>query len=335
VSLVTRHTRWSLRSGFGAVAVGLAIGLATVGASLAGTAADRGTFTDPPGDAQGGPDLTDVIVYGDPMSGGISISVRANGYDRPADGLERGVYVWIDADGSYSTGDPDDGTEYGLTAWSDADGYWWNFRKWSGSSWEWVRPPHPTVTFRRSGDLLSWSVNKSDLGGSSRFSFYVLAGTWISAGQRQTIDLAPDGSGMWTYDLVPPPPPTVLLRLDAPKATPARLVAGRRATVTFVATFERHVTAWVVDPLDPSGGREEEMVMFVPVTSGRVTCDPTVAGKRIAHTESLTAGKATLSFTVPRAAKGKLVRVSVRITATDPDTGTTLTASRTAGFRVR
>jgi hypothetical protein len=45
-----------------------------------------------------------------------------------------------------------------------------------------------------------------------------------------------------------------------------------------------------------------------------MTCDPSVAGVVLKHTESFTNGKARLSFVVPRTAKGKPLKVKVKIT---------------------
>jgi hypothetical protein len=82
--------------------------------------------------------------------------------------------------------------------------------------------------------------------------------------------------------------------IGAAVLAPARPVAGARVTVTFPVTRS-------------DNGR--------PLTSGRMICDPSVAGKVIPHAESFRAGKARLSFVVPKTAKGKVVRVKVTITA--------------------
>ncbi len=51
-----------------------------------------------------------------------------------------------------------------------------------------------------------------------------------------------------------------------------------------------------------------------PLTTGKMICDPSVAGVMLKHAESFTNGKARLSFVVPKAAKGKLLKVKVKIT---------------------
>ena len=50
-----------------------------------------------------------------------------------------------------------------------------------------------------------------------------------------------------------------------------------------------------------------------PLTKGRMVCDPSVAGKLIKHTESFKAGKARLSFVVPKTAKGKQLKIKIKI----------------------
>ena len=50
-----------------------------------------------------------------------------------------------------------------------------------------------------------------------------------------------------------------------------------------------------------------------PLTSGRMSCDPSVEGKVIPHQESFRAGTARLALTVPFAAQGKTLRVKVTI----------------------
>ena len=52
---------------------------------------------------------------------------------------------------------------------------------------------------------------------------------------------------------------------------------------------------------------------------------PVVAGKTIAHAESFKAGKARLSFVVPKTAKGKLLKVKIAITASGQTAGRTYT----------
>jgi hypothetical protein len=82
--------------------------------------------------------------------------------------------------------------------------------------------------------------------------------------------------------------------IGAAVVKPLKAVAGKRLTVTFAVTRSDN---------------------GLPLTAGKMLCDPSVAGKVIPHVESFKAGKATLSFLVPEAAKGKQLKVKVTIKA--------------------
>ena len=51
-----------------------------------------------------------------------------------------------------------------------------------------------------------------------------------------------------------------------------------------------------------------------------MVCDPTVAGRLIKHTESFKAGKARLTFLVPKTAKGKQLKIKVKIVSGNQST---------------
>ena len=84
------------------------------------------------------------------------------------------------------------------------------------------------------------------------------------------------------------PPLVVRPVLGKPAAAPTKPVAGRRFTFTLPVT--RSDTG-------------------APLRTGKMDCEPSVAGKLLTHTDSFTAGKARLSFVVPKTAKGKLLKV--------------------------
>lgn len=108
--------------------------------------------------------------------------------------------------------------------------------------------------------------------------------------------------------IVPPPPVVVKPLIAKPVITPRQPVAGAQVVVTFAVTRS-------------DNGR--------PLTNGKMICDPSVKGTIITHAESFSAGKARLTFTVPRTAKHKLLTVKVAIRL-----GTAAT-TRTVTFRVR
>ena len=96
--------------------------------------------------------------------------------------------------------------------------------------------------------------------------------------------------------------------IGQPAKAPAQPLAGKRFTVSF--KVRRSDT-----------GR--------PLKAGKLSADPSVAGRIVPHTESFRAGTARVSFVVPATAAGKLLTVRVRITASGRS------AKRTATFRVR
>ncbi len=75
--------------------------------------------------------------------------------------------------------------------------------------------------------------------------------------------------------------------------------AGKRVTVTF------HVT------------RSDT---HKPLTNGKMTCDPTIRGKLLRHSEQFRKGLARLTFTIPKSAKGELLKVRVTIRAAGKST---------------
>ena len=327
-----------------ALLVGAVTALAATTASgiAAGVASPPpANFTDPSGDAQGGPDITSVVISGDPATRSITVTATATNFpSTTTDALIRVVSVWIDTDKNASTGDPEDGSEYLLQVVVTSAERWWAVGRWNGSTWE-DAPQTPPMSFLWRGDALSWTLNASNLGGASSFNFYVSAGTWDNNHTDVTLDTAPD-SGRWSYDLsgTPPPTPTpapspktVALKIDAPTTSPRLAVAGKRFTVSYRVYSETQETTTVIDV---AGGTKTATIKVLNLDpGGKMVCDPSAAGKVIPHTESYKTGTARLSFVVPKTAKGKLLKVTVKITTTDKETGTKLSASRIATFRVR
>jgi hypothetical protein len=253
------------------------------------------TFTDPAGDSNGAPDITTVAIGDDFETGTITLAVKAPGGPQTSDSV---LNVWFDVDKNPATGDQN-GNEF-ITA-VDMVGHW-GFWHWNGSDWE--SALSPTVHLGKDGETQVWSFNKTDLGGTAGFATYVVGA--VRGGGR---DRAPD-AGAWTYDLAtePPPPDLGTPMIGNPFTTPLNPIAGRRFTVSFWVTWSETTEA---------------------VTSGTMICNPTVAGKTLRHVESFKNGQARLSFTIPKSAKGKLLKVKLTISSGDRS------ATRVAKFRVR
>lgn len=163
------------------------------------------------------------------------------------------------------------------------------------------------------GGAVTLSFAKTDVGIDKGFEFWIGAAALAQMAEGPG-DEMPD-TGMFTYILTTPPPPAppapptvVKPVIGKPVATPKAAVAGKRFTVAFKVTRS------------DTGG---------PLTSGKMVCDPKVAGKVLRHAESFKAGVAKLSFVVPKTAKGKLMKVKVTIKAGKQS------ATKVATFRVK
>jgi hypothetical protein len=253
------------------------------------------TFTDPAGDSNGAPDITTVAISDEFESGTITLAVTAPGGPQTSDSV---LNVWFDVDKSPTTGD-ENGNEY-ITA-VDMVGHW-GFWRWNGSDWE--SALSPTVHLGKDGETQIWSFNKADLGGTTGVAIYVVGAIW--GGGR---DRAPD-AGAWTYDLAtePPAPDLGTPMIGNPSTTPLNPMAGRRFAVSFWVTWSETTEA---------------------VTSGAMICNPTIAGRTLRHVESFKNGQARASLTIPRSAKGKLLKVKLTITSGGRS------ATRVSKFRIR
>lgn len=297
-----------------------------VAAFVLSSALADASFGDPAGDAADAPDVTAVAVSHD-TAGNILFHVAAANFTP-----ESTVTLWLDTDRNGSTGDA--GFDYQLALGLSADpgqtGWW--LGQWNGTAWD-EAAQRSTVSVYSSSSYVDFRINASDLGGTSAFAFQVWTKRYV-ADAVTARDYAPDdSSATWTYDLsgaeppttttqpTPTPPPLKIIVLGpkkltvaAPVSTPARPVAGKRFTVTFMVT------------LNSSGGGN---VMMEFVRAGKMICDPSIAGKVIRHSESFKNGGAKLSFVVPKNARGKLLKVKVTIKAKNQS------ATKVATYRVR
>lgn len=269
-------------------------------------AADQ-SYADPGGDAGAGTDIIAVTVRNDPASGAIAIQVAS----ASPIVANHAVAIFIDADRNQSTG-------------SDGDDYWMfggpmtgvAFFAWNGSSF--VRASPPSFSVGAVGANASeFRFNRADIGNVAGFNFAAVSIS-IDSSSVKFWDVAPD-RGYYSYELAAPPPPPpppapapppVVVKpvIGTPVIAPTVPVAGKRLTVTFAVT------------------RSDD---GQPLTSGTMVCDPSVAGKVIAHAESFKSGTARLSFLVPKTAKGKLLKVKLTIKTE------TQSATRIATFRVK
>lgn len=299
-----------------ALAAALVAGAAGQVGSVAATSGSA-SFSDPSGDANGAADIVSVVISDDPASGIVQFTLTANGEMAIDPALGPEVNIFVDTDRNPATGSPAGreftgspaGAEYRLsyerTLTESAGGA----EYWTGTSWKEAAPA--TMSLSRSGDTFTWRLGKSDLGVGGGFDFYVGDEIFVDH-VTVGLDRAPE-SGVWSYDLSPATTTTttakaaVKPRIGAPTTTPGRAVAGKRFAVAFPVT--RSDTG-------------------APLTSGRMTCDPSVQGTVIGHVEQFKGGVARLSFTIPKTARGKLLKVKVTIRLGSQST------ARAAAFRV-
>lgn len=268
------------------VLVGLA-GFAS--ASSTSVAAAPATFTDPAGDANGAADITTIAFSTDPATGMVELSVTATGLLAIDPAKEPLVGVYLDIDKNPATGSAS-GSEYWAYYWTSPGHWGWDMERWNAAaatpSWEEI-PQSATLSFRRSGDTLTWLFSKADIGGSSGFGFHAASGISDTNGDIVALDQAPD-FGNWTYDLAP-----VVVKPVFVRAMMSFPLAGKRTT--FTMEVKRSDTG-------------------APLKTGKLVCDPSVAGKVLPHSEQFKNGVVSLAFVIPKTAKGKLLKVKVTIT---------------------
>ena len=236
------------------------LGLLLFGAAGANAAQ---TFTDASGDAKGAAaDVTQVAVSND-FDGKITFSITfANRTSLDADDQ---LFIYLDADKNGSTGP--NGTEYAIGVRSTGA------ELFQGTDSTFTAAPASTLGTADGGRTIR--INRSDLGATIGFTFYVVS-TLASDGTAR--DDAPDTSA-WAYDLELKP---VLATLAA-RFSPAKPKAGR--------PFRLAATTLRVE----DGTR---------VKADSITCVAKLNGRRLAG---------RCSWRIPASAKGK--RLVVTLTA--------------------
>ena len=156
-----------------------------------------------------------------------------------------------------------------------------------------------------SAETVRFSFPALALGIHDAFAFRVRSGDTATG----NADNVPDFSGALSYFFSKPAPPVVAKPVIAkPTTVPKVALAGKRFTVSFKLT--RSDTG-------------------EPLTAGTMVCEPSVGGKLLRHDEVFEAATARVSLVIPKSAKGKQLKVQVRITLGERS------ATRVATFRVR
>lgn len=266
--------------------------VALLGAHIARADAD---FTDPASDANGAPDVTDVSVFNDAFNRVIFGARIAGGKAMAADSE---ITFVVDADQNPDTGSS--GWDY----WIVLDGAQkWNLFSWDGA--QWIEAPATTVKTSFVDDIVLFGIDRSELGNTSSFDFFVEANK-LADDQPVATDSAPDGDGVWSYATV--------TKTFGLAASPIVVVTkgGPRIGKPFIAGY-------VV------GRTDSPELMLAP----KSTCVATVAGKRIAARIVQDHDVAACRLTVPKTAKGKLLK----LTLTTTSGGKTVTKSYSTRIR--
>ena len=256
--------------------------LATL-ALAAGGAAGNAAFADPGGDANGAPDITSISMSDVPGTGAITVSVTASGLV-PSTSVD----IWLDTDKDSSTGSAS-GSEYYFEIWQEADDWGWTIDRWTGAEWA-MTPDSPSMRFSRSGNVFTWTLNRSDLGGTAGFAFHAGGFLIDEAGNVRSGDFAPDG-GSWVYDLSGSRVQVVKAVVGKPLVVPAKPSAGKLLSLAF--------------PVTRSDGET--------LSGATISATTRIGTASIPHTQSLNGGTASVNVFVPKKAKGKLLTVTVRI----------------------
>ena len=264
--------------------------LALLGAQIARADAD---FTDPGGDANGAPDVTNVSVFNDSANRVIFYAKIAGGKPMEADGE---IDFIIDSDKNGTTGG--NGWEY-LIALAGKEA---KLFRWDGT--QWVESPSTTAKVDFFEGEVYFGIDRSELGNTASFDFYVDASKY-AGDQVLATDTAPDGDGVWSYATV--------AKTFGLFASPIVGVTkgGARAGKPFVAGYVFGRTDSPEEAIAPKS-----------------TCVATVAGKRVAAKLTQDVFVAACRVVVPKTAAGKTtVGKLLKLTLTTTSGGKTVKKS--------
>lgn len=234
------------------------------------------SFTDPGGDSGAAPDITAMTAAND-SAGNLTFTVRTNQAALAADAV---VLLAFDIDQNPQTGSS------GVEALFFISSNGWQFRKWNGS--EFVAGAASANGSYLNG-LATFKVSKADLGVGEKFTFWSEAYQFDAEGNATGEDVAPDGTAAYEYVFAKP----LTLRAGTTTALPARPKAGSPFAVR--ARITRGDT----------GG---------PLASGTVTCTVRIGTAVIRATGRVSGGVAVCNMQVPKTAKGKLLRGTMKVT---------------------
>lgn len=238
------------------------------------------SVTDPTGDHAAAPDIGQVRVT-DAKDGWIRFAISTP--NRATLPVDSAVVLTVDADNKARTGSG--GADILIT---DIGGQQAILQRWSARRRDFVDDTGRTQLRARSGsNVVTIELHRSELGNPPRFGF-ALSGVAVdvTVGEPTAVDLAPNNGSFWRYTLVNP------LRLLPGKAVgaPTRPRAGAQFTISV--------------PIKRSDTNRR-------ITSGRVTCNVVIGGKRVRAVGRVRNGQAQCALVLPASAAA--VRGSVTV----------------------
>jgi hypothetical protein len=246
--------------------------------SVAQLARADASFTDPAGDSGTAPDITAVTAANDATGANLTFTVRTNQAALAADAV---VFLYFDADQNGQTGS--NGVESVLLVGSGG----WEYLKWNGSAFAAANAASANASY--ANGLLTFKITKADMGGSDKLAFWVDTAQFDAADNVIAQDTSPDGDSIYEYTVMKP----LTLRAGATTAVPAAPKAGKSFVVRTRITR------------GDTGG---------PLASGAVKCTIRIGTVAIRATGRVAGGVASCTMTIPKTAKGKTVRGTMKVT---------------------
>ena len=267
------------------------------GATPARATANSVTFQDSRGEDPQGPDINTVTVSND-NTGMINWKI-----DIPNEAQlsgEKIIDVLIDADNNKATGDPDPlsgpGADYAIELFEQqVNMFQWDGQTYSRSA---AGPSEATLIFTDSATGPTISINKSELGNTTKLSFQATVISGVTTDPSGNLDFtnahadfAPDlGHGFYPFDV---------------KTAPLKLVA----------------TKFKTSPSRPRAGGAFSMSMSAvrndtgaAIQSGTVNCAARAGGATLrARTHRIANSVATCMWAIPASARGKAFRGSITV----------------------
>ncbi len=268
------------------LAVALVAACVVVSAATAITAPPK-TFADATGDSGTAPDIATIAVTNDDhgrYTFTIGFATLYTGSDN--------VAIYMDTDNNASTGDPQAaGVDYIFV--DDYASHTFDLVSWQSSDFAEASHPTADVVVAADNKSVTMAVNKSDLGGSTGFNFFVVA----SDGSFDTghFDDAPSSAGLFSYNA------QTVFTLAPGTSHDGAAKAGGTWTVSMSAV--RSDTKATVG------------------SEGTIACKASEGSKKLAvvsHSFLSSGGgrgySAVCTFRVPKTPKQAAVRATVRVT---------------------